>query len=213
MEMFIADPHFGHENILKECRPQFHSIEEMDRTLIDNINRKMTREDTLYIIGDLAFRNRCPIMEYLNAIAPRKILILGNHEKDWMKHVSREALDSVLDGICEHYSFNRGGIEFHLQHFPQLAWNRSHYFAQSFSICGHIHNARNESVAAELFPLLKCQMNAGVDINHFEPVTFEELVANNTAFYGRSYTDEETKALERAIAAFSRGENRTAKNG
>ena len=67
MEMFIADPHFGHENILKECRPQFHSIEEMDRTLIDNINRKMTREDTLYIIGDLAFRNRCPIMEYLNA--------------------------------------------------------------------------------------------------------------------------------------------------
>ena len=56
-------------------------------------------------------------------------------------------------------------------------------------------------------------MNAGVDINHFEPVTFEELVANNTAFYGRSYTDEETKALERAIAAFSRGENRTAKNG
>jgi hypothetical protein len=38
-----------------------------------------------------------------------------------------------------------------------------------------------------------------VDVNGFEPVTFEELVANNTAFYCREYNDEEQKLMRRAI--------------
>ena len=29
-------------------------------------------------------------------------------------------------------------------------------------------------------------MNAGVDVNHFEPVTFEEMEANNLLYKGQS---------------------------
>ena len=43
MEMFIADTHFGHKNILEECRPQFHSVDEMNSVIIENINRKMRK--------------------------------------------------------------------------------------------------------------------------------------------------------------------------
>lgn len=32
---------------------------------------------------------------------------------------------------------------------------------------------------------LPCALNCGVDINGFEPVTFEELVENNNKWYGR----------------------------
>lgn len=30
-----------------------------------------------------------------------------------------------------------------------------------------------------------CALNAGVDINYYEPVTFEELVKNNNEWYER----------------------------
>lgn len=199
MELYIADTHFGHTNILSQCRPQFASIEEMNRTIIDNINRKMTRKDLLYILGDFSFRSQTPPTEFLEAIKPKKILILGNHDRDWLKHLSPEEIDRYFVGVYPQYSVKKNGIELHFNHFPQLAWNRSHYFAQSLSICGHIHNARTSTIAAQLFPLVKCQFNAGVDINHFEPVTLAELVANNTAFYERVYTDEEWEALQMTI--------------
>ena len=59
---------------------------------------------------------------------------------------------------------------------------------------------RMYSVMQEMvFPFIKNQFNAGVDINNFEPVTFEELIENNTKFYERSYTDEEIALLKEAI--------------
>ena len=195
MECFIADTHLGHENILEECRPQFQTVEEMDGAIIEGINRKMNKSDTLYILGDFSFRSKRDPREYLEAIRPKKILILGNHDRDWLRHLSEEEKARYFLGIHDQLSFKRNGLELHLCHFPRLAWSRSHYFGQSFSLCGHIHNARETTPAARLFPLVPCQYNAGVDINGFVPVTFAELVENNVAFYGLSYTEEEKAIL------------------
>lgn len=199
MDLFIADMHFGHENILRQCRSQFQTIEEMNAVIIENINRKMTKKDTLYILGDFAFRSKQSPLVYLEAIKPKKILIMGNHDSSWLKTLTKEEIARYFEQVLPQYEIKKNKIELHLNHFPQLAWNRSHFFAQSFSICGHIHNARDSTIAAQLFPQLNCQFNAGVDINHFEPVTFEELVANNTVFYGRSYSEQEQELLDQAI--------------
>ena len=93
VEMFIADTHFGHENILKECRREFSSIDEMDACLIDNINSRMTRADTLYILGDFSYRAKRPVSEYLEAIKPKKVLILGNHDESWLKKMPKEEIE------------------------------------------------------------------------------------------------------------------------
>ena len=199
MDLFISDTHFGHENILETCRPQFSSIDEMDDTIIQNINKKMKKTDTLYIVGDFSFHSKRSPVEYLEAIKPKKVLILGNHDRDWIKHLDPVQLERYFVGVYQQYSLKKYGLEVHFNHFPQLAWNRSHYFAQSFSICGHIHDNRDSTVAARLFPQVPCQFNAGVDVNGFEPVTFEELVANNIRFYGLTYSDEEQACLTDAI--------------
>lgn len=200
MDMFIADTHFGHEGILAACRPQFKTIEEMNMTIIENINRKMRKNDTLYILGDFAFHSKTPPTEFLEAIRPRKVLVMGNHDKDWLRCMTDEEKEHWLFRICEHSCcMKKNKIELYLNHFPRLAWNRSHYFGQSFSICGHIHAKREESVAARLFPQVPCQFNAGVDVNHFEPVTFAELIENNVAFYGLRYSEEEQARIDDAV--------------
>ena len=199
MDYYIADTHFGHSQILNECRSQFKSTQEMDKFIIDNINRKMTRNDTLYIIGDFSYRSKTPPTEYLKAIKPKKVLILGNHDSWYKKLTEEEKKKYLVDGVAhEELRTKKNSIELYLCHYPRLAWNRSHYFGTTFSICGHIHDAKEGRISAELFPYIKNQFNAGVDINNFEPVTFEELIKNNTEFYQRSYTDEEMALLKDA---------------
>ena len=49
MIFFTSDLHLGHENCIRLCNGTFSSIEEMDETLIENWNRKITGKDTVYM--------------------------------------------------------------------------------------------------------------------------------------------------------------------
>ena len=60
MNYFTSDLHLGHRNIIRLCNRPFATIEEMDETLIRNWNAKVTNGDTVYILGDLLFRNEKP---------------------------------------------------------------------------------------------------------------------------------------------------------
>ncbi|OUN81344.1 hypothetical protein B5G06_10770 [Flavonifractor sp. An52] len=68
MIFFTSDLHLGHENCIRLCNRPFSSIEEMDETLIENWNRKITGKDTVYILGDLigivkkTAHPTCPVM-------------------------------------------------------------------------------------------------------------------------------------------------------
>ncbi len=54
---FTADTHFGHASILKHCTRPFTSVDEMDSALIENWNSIVSRKDSVYILGDFAFRD------------------------------------------------------------------------------------------------------------------------------------------------------------
>ena len=56
MYYYIADPHFGHENILKLCDRPYATIEEMNEAMIQRWNQRVTGNDTVFILGDLFFR-------------------------------------------------------------------------------------------------------------------------------------------------------------
>ena len=101
MMMFTSDLHLGHENLRSQYRTQFASVEEMDQVLIDNINRKMKRNDVLYVLGDLSFRSKRPVEEYLKQIKPRLVLVMGNHDRDWLRHMTEEQKARYFEGIYE----------------------------------------------------------------------------------------------------------------
>lgn len=68
MIFFTSDLHLGHENCIRLCNRPFSSIEEMDETLIENWNHKVTGKDTVYILGDLIYRSQKPPEEYLRRL-------------------------------------------------------------------------------------------------------------------------------------------------
>lgn len=157
--LFTSDLHLGHKNVIEfcsrnkaTCGVDFENVEEMDDFLIDRWNRKVQKDDMVYIIGDLSSRSGKDVAAYLKRMNGKK-------------HVP-------------------------LNHYPMLEWNGSHRAQNqedslSWLIHGHIHDERESKTFEYIKKYQPCALNAGVDINHYEPVTFEEMVANNNQWYER----------------------------
>ncbi len=80
MKYYIADTHFGHENVLAFDNRPFSDVEEMDREMIHIWNRTVGAEDEVYIVGDFAYHNKRPAEWYLARLHGRKYLVIGNHD-------------------------------------------------------------------------------------------------------------------------------------
>lgn len=179
MIYFTADLHLGHKNILQLCRRPFSSIEQMDAVLIDNWNRKVKKNDTVYVIGDLIWDKK-KATDYLSRLQGKKILITGNHDRDWLKE---EGVQAFFLQICPYLELKQQGLLITMCHYPMLEWNNSRKEdarRPGYLIHGHIHN-RIDPLYQPLYEREQA-LNAGVDINGYAPVTFEELVQNNNAF-------------------------------
>ncbi|MDI6814005.1 MAG: hypothetical protein QMD10_10760, partial [Desulfitobacteriaceae bacterium] len=73
---FTADQHFGHANIIKHCNRPFGTVTEMDEYLLEQWNSCVDENDTIYILGDLFFRNVVSADAYLNRLHGKKHLII-----------------------------------------------------------------------------------------------------------------------------------------
>jgi len=85
MIFYTADLHLGHANVIRHCERPFQDADEMDEELIERWNRKVHKNDTVYIVGDFIFRCHRPPEEYFDLLKGKKHLILGNHDKYWLK--------------------------------------------------------------------------------------------------------------------------------
>nr|MBR6778402.1 metallophosphoesterase [Clostridia bacterium] len=117
MKYFTSDLHFGHENVLRLCNRPFSCVEEMDEHLIQEWNKLVHRNDEVYILGDFSFRAEKPPEYYLDRLKGEKHLIIGNHDKSWMKKVD---LDKYFKSVQWMTLVNTGKGNATLCHFPVL---------------------------------------------------------------------------------------------
>ena len=174
MVYFTADPHFGHANILKMCNRPYSNIDEMNFDMIQKWNRKIKNNDTIYVLGDMFFR--CENTEYiLSQLNGHKHLFVGNHDGSWMTKVDASKYFESINKLDE---ISIGPCGATLCHYPLVTWKHQ---KKTYMIHGHIHND-TESDYWHLLCSNPRILNAGVDINNFEPVTLEELIRNNEEF-------------------------------
>ena len=180
MIYFTSDLHFGHANIIRLCNRPFGSVEDMDEALIEGWNRRVRQEDTVYLVGDIVWDHR-KVPDYMNRLAGKKILISsGNHDASWVR---REACKPYFEDMVPYLETRLCGHPVTLCHYPLLEWKDSREDTPKhvgYLIHGHIHNRVSEEYR-QLY-LQPHALNAGVDVNGFLPVTFEELLENNMAF-------------------------------
>lgn len=87
----------------------------MDEYLLAQWNNCVGESDTVYILGDLFFRNAVLANEYLNRLHGKKHLIKGNHDKDWMKKADLEKHFASISSMLE---VSDGSHKITLCHYP-----------------------------------------------------------------------------------------------
>jgi len=173
MKFFVSDTHFGHANVIKLCNRPFKTVEEMDEALIERWNKVVTKCDDVYLLGDFAFRASIPVEYYLDRLKGKKHLIVGNHDSFWTKKVDLSKYFVSVDNMT---IVDTGKGKATLCHYPLLE------FDSKFMIHGHIHNKGKGLPYWEYLASMPNVLNAGVDINDFEPVLIDRLVLNNQKF-------------------------------
>ena len=172
MIYFTSDTHFGHYNIIRLCNRPFADADEMNEYMLYRWNEKVNENDTIYIIGDLFFKCKKP-QNILSQLKGKKHLIIGNHDNSWLRLV--DDASEYFKSVSNYLEISDGIRGITLCHYPMMSWKHKQ---KTYMIHGHIHN----DTSLGYWQYLKENdriLNAGVDINGFSPVSFEELLNNN----------------------------------
>ena len=179
MIYYIADTHFGHENVRSFDRRPFPDTAQMEQTLIQNWGACVTEGDTVYVLGDAFWKNEENSIRIMQQLNGHKHLIQGNHDR--VKGKLRLYWESI-EQYAEVNDENRLVI---LSHYPIPFYKNQHYGAAM--LYGHVHNTREWELVEKW---KKAQWELGIPsrlINagcmmaymNYTPRTLDELLEAN----------------------------------
>ena len=164
---FTADTHFGHANIIKHCGRPFADAAAMDAALVDNWNAAVGPKDTVYHVGDFAYRAAGPAGDYLDRLNGTIHLVRGNHDDGVLKECG-DRFASVSDLSKVRWE----GARIILCHYALRVWDGSHKGA--WHLYGHTHGDLPDDPASLSF-------DVGVDCHDYRPLSFAEVAEKMTA--------------------------------
>ena len=194
MIYLLADPHFFHDKILEYCKRPFKDLEEMHKTLIDNFNRVVQPEDTVYWLGDVGFASPSKLKNILAQLKGKHLLIRGNHDKHGnstyynigfaavlesaeirigqkritMAHYPRRSLKDFLCVttrlILKMLSRKRKWI--HVKQIIKREWKQYDAHMGDWHLNGHVHDSWSKRGR---------NINVGVDVHNFTPVSLKTI--------------------------------------
>jgi calcineurin-like phosphoesterase family protein len=185
---FTADAHFGHANIIRYCDRPFASVEAMRAALVERWNAVVAPDDRVFVLGDFALGRLEESLSVLPELNGVKDLLVGNHDRpfdprprqraEWTAHYLEAGFRSVTHGTAGYLLAGRYPVL--IGHFPYAGDSHdSDRFAEMRPydtgrpiIHGHVHTS---------WHLSGRQLNAGVDVNDYTPVSEQQIVETLTA--------------------------------
>lgn len=174
MIFYTSDWHIKHKKILRLANRPFRTLDEMHHEILRRYNAVVSDEDICYFLGDLfvAPRDGKPHGEeaFLDRLNGRKVLILGNHDDEWIKYVD---LSKYFEQVSQRMDVMDSGQAVTLCHYP-LA-DAAALRKGGFMIHGHLHN--NSPQSGENWS--ERILNACVEVNQYAPATLDQLIYHN----------------------------------
>jgi calcineurin-like phosphoesterase family protein len=183
---YISDLHFGHKNIIRYDNRPFKTTEEMDNALIENWNKVVSNEDTVYILGDISWHDDYKTAEIFRQLKGTKILIKGNHDNIKRDSELAKCFARIQD-YAELYLDKKNKVV--MSHYPMPFWNGQ--FRDTVHLYGHVHNSHqwniveswmSEARALQDIPMRAYNVGCMMDYMNYTPRTLDEIIEgyNNT---------------------------------
>lgn len=160
MIFFTADTHFADEDTLRITGRPFNSVSEMNMALVNNWNKTVQKDDTVYILGDFGALN------YAKFLNGKKIFIKGNREE----HIPDSDLKKYFDFVYTNAIAHVYKEDYHIvmTHKPiKLPKIKTKLEPNEIQLFGHIHRT------ALYRPY---GLNVGVDVNYYTPVSLDDVI-------------------------------------
>lgn len=142
LNYYISDLHLLHENVLRFDNRPFESIKEMQETIVNNWNRKVTNGDTVYILGDVSMRGKKEdLIALVATLKGRKVLVKGNHD-DVSDYRYQQLFDEIVDYKEIHDSVNGQNYDLVLCHYPIFSWKKMG--RGTILLYGHTHDSAED---------------------------------------------------------------------
>lgn len=148
--LYIADTHFGHGNILRFDNRPFSTVEEMELELVNRWAMAVEPKDTVYILGDFCWGKEDEWLRILSQLKGNKVLIRGNHD---LKNMSIRLRNHFQD-VKDYKEITDEGRHVILSHYPMLLYKGS-YNPDRYMLCGHVHVTRENVFLEEWTDILR----------------------------------------------------------
>ena len=165
---FTSDLHFNAQRTIDISKRPFKTPEELNKILIENWNNTVTKDDTVYILGDFGD------LSYAKFLNGKKVFIKGNYERDYY---TDEQLKQYFDVVCPtkvmYLPVNYEGKLYHLQltHEP-MNLSGEPMTDDTIGIFGHVH---------KLCMVKRYGINVGTDCHHFTPIDIDTILFYHNA--------------------------------
>lgn len=179
-DFYIADLHFGHNNIIRYDNRPFKTVEEMDRMLIANWNKAVSNDDFVYILGDISWHDDNKTAQIFKQLNGTKILIKGNHDNIKRGSELSKCFTSVQD-YAELYLDKKNKVI--MSHYPMPFWNGQ--FRDTVHLYGHVHNSHQwnmceswieEARQLQDIPMRMYNVGCMMEWMDYTPRTLDEII-------------------------------------
>lgn len=180
---FTADHHFGHAGAINQNGRPFVNVMEMRETMIERWNEVVGADDTVYHLGDFAWRaGEVETQDIFARLNGQKHLVTGNHDH------AGPAMHCDWETISQLSEVKVDGIRVVLCHYPLLEWRGFHRGV--LNLFGHVHGSN---------PGVGRSCDVGVDEWGFRPVALPEILERIESRKPRPLTP----AQQRQVARYS----------
>lgn len=163
-----SDWHLNHNKILeyeKETRP-FNTIEEMNKTIIDNYNETVKFGDDFYMLGDFILGDASKVGEFIASMQHGSIRVIpGNHCTSTKIQAYKDCGLDVLENLYI-YKYSKSKKIF-MCHYPLCLSHQD--MVRDISLHGHTHQHTNFSNNPYTY-------HVGVDSHALYPVNLDQVV-------------------------------------
>ena len=187
MDYFTSDLHFNHDKPFIFKERGFETVKEMNEAIINNFNKKIGPEDSLYILGDVVIGDVEDGIGYLSRLPGKKYIIIGNHDSEAKVEMYNTVPSVTVLGYGYNYKYSEKK-KFFLSHYPCCTENFSmeeqkgkKVFTKplaklTINLSGHTHSK-------ELWDNRTMSYNVAVDAHNMYPVSIEEIIEDCRNLY------------------------------
>lgn len=184
---YVADLHLRHRTM-----PKFEAavpvpwavpatVEERDEVIIRNWNATISKNDTVWLLGDVAYAPEAEFISLMRKLNGHKRIVMGNHDKSWMWRLNETHKGDVVS-VCDYAKVSDDGRKVVLSHYPIAFWDGQHKGA--YHVYGHVHGTDEERLFQEFgkslveaghLPEFRA-VNAGIMVTGYVPKTLDQLI-------------------------------------